>query len=144
MNDFSKLIFIYTQTCSHGNSIGCFYLPLGYIATDMDSDTSDIIDALDDCQENGLILYDPCAEWVMIRNFFMTNDIKNIKHAIGCVRAALLIYPDKMKLEVGKELLKITQGKYNPSDEALKRSYDGCMSELEEEVEKLTNEVEAV
>ena len=90
--DESKLLYLYFHTSPHCNSIGCYYIPKGYIKVDMNWKDRAIDRAIKGLSE-GLIQWNKEEEIVKINNFLRHSPITNKKHAIGSVKIALSL-PD--------------------------------------------------
>jgi len=132
-NNNSRLVYLYLLTCSHGNSVGCFRLPEGYIMADMpylemiedkskgrgkktptDSLSiaygypidSPIHRALIDLKRAELIGYDEREKVVRIVDYMDHSQISNIKHAAGAVKIAQSLPDCEQKTIVLNELIK--------------------------------------
>lgn len=72
-DDLSQLVYIYLQTCAHGNSAGCFHISPVMIASEMKQEPAQIDAALDRCAEVGLIRRFEEEDLVQIVAFFDHN-----------------------------------------------------------------------
>lgn len=81
-----KLLACYLMTCAHGNAIGCFRLPLGYIAEDLRAMPSQVAVDMVVLEDIGFVLRDPATGWVLIPNHLKHNPIENPKVGIACAR----------------------------------------------------------
>ena len=46
LSDHAKLLAVYLLSCPHGNAIGCFVLPRGYIAVDLGWDPAAVTETV--------------------------------------------------------------------------------------------------
>ncbi len=77
LSDRGKLLFLYLQTCPHGNGIGCFRLPNGYIESDLGWVTRTVTDTLSELLRERLIERCELTGWTFICNFMKHNSIDN-------------------------------------------------------------------
>lgn len=82
----AKLLWAYLIACPHGNALGCFVLPLGYIAIDLELDPTVISSAVQTLSERGLIEYDNAAQLVRIVGWWGHNRIENGNVAKGIAK----------------------------------------------------------
>jgi len=71
----AKLLMLYCISCSHANSLGCYRLPLGYMAVDLQWSQERVEHAMTDCQQAGCVLFD--GDWVFIPRFLSWHPIEN-------------------------------------------------------------------
>ncbi len=114
LSNETKLFYIYAHTCQHGNSIGCYYLPIHYAAGDLRLSETVINNAIDECAKALLIDYDFGEEIIRIRDFLMFNTIDNPKHATGAVRHTIALPDVDFKTEALNELEKQKHVNNNP------------------------------
>ena len=97
----AKTIFWYLQSNKHGNMIGYYYLPLGYMVTDMkkhnrtknktwtegeiESAFKELLGAK--TEERRFVYYDPDAEVLLIPSYLKCHSLKNENQAKGALRA---------------------------------------------------------
>lgn len=90
-SDTARLTYIYLITSPHVTSIGCYRLPVAYIATDLDHDLSTKMkltkDIIKEIINVGLIQYDFSEEVMLIEYWFDHNAITNRRHLQGCIAA---------------------------------------------------------
>ena len=60
----------YLTSCPHGNAIGVFFLPIGYIETDRGWGVDGASDGVSTLRRRGLIRYDEDSEWVWLVEHF--------------------------------------------------------------------------
>lgn len=104
-NDQCKCLYVYCLTSPHGNSIGCYRLPIGYIMADLQWARDKAIEALDEVSQSGLIDLFIDEELVRIDLFLAHNPVTNQKHAEGASKLALALPDCNLKTTVIKELL---------------------------------------
>ena len=93
VTDDARYLLLYLITCPHGNSIGCFFLPMGYVTTDLNWDQDRILIAMDVLRGAGLVDFDPSHSIVFIDEFLDASPITNQKHGTGAIETALSL-PD--------------------------------------------------
>ena len=103
LNDKGRLLYLYLHTCPHVNSIGCYYLPMGYISTDLGWNDSAVHTALADLS-TGLIQWNSEENIIKINGFLDHSPLTNKSHAIGAVKKALSLPDCKEKTSIIKEL----------------------------------------
>ncbi|RLV61753.1 helix-turn-helix domain-containing protein [Parashewanella curva] len=84
-SDSAKLLGLYLLTCQHCNLLGCFRLPLGYIAEDLGWSRRRVSRNLDELNEHGFIERDK-AGWTFICNYLKHNPIENINQGKAAIR----------------------------------------------------------
>lgn len=88
-SDSARLAYVYLHANEHGSAIGCYRLPIQYVAADLSCETVAASAIMDDLKEVGLIDYDSAEQVVRIRKWFDHNPITNPKHLTGAVRSFL-------------------------------------------------------
>ncbi len=77
LSNESKLLAVYLLTGPHTNMLGCFRLPVGYIAEDLRWDNKVVLSSLTELTKADFITYDNDLSWVLIHNFLKSNPIEN-------------------------------------------------------------------
>lgn len=77
LSDQAKLLGSYLLTAAHTTMLGCFRIPLGYIAEDFRWGIDTAKKAMDDLANSNFLTYDDNTKWVMIHNFLKHNPIEN-------------------------------------------------------------------
>lgn len=77
LSDQSKLLASYLLSSPHTNMLGCFRIPIGYIAEDLRWTIETATKALNDLSEIDFLTYDPTSGWVIIHNFLKYHPIEN-------------------------------------------------------------------
>jgi hypothetical protein len=86
LDDQSKLLLTYLFSCQHGNSIGCFVLPLGYISADLGWPTERVSELVSELVRKGFIERDEETELTRIVGWFGHNYIENSNVAKGVIK----------------------------------------------------------
>lgn len=77
LSDQAKLLAAYLLCSSHTNMLGCFRVPIGYIAEDLKWSFETVIEARDELLKVNFLTYDHENSWIMINNFLRYNTIDN-------------------------------------------------------------------
>ena len=80
-----KMLFFYILTCPHGNLIGLFVLPIGYISEDLKSLPKDLRKDIKILQEAHLIEYDEDTAVLWVKNFLKHNQVTNPNQRIAAL-----------------------------------------------------------
>jgi uncharacterized phage protein (TIGR02220 family) len=75
LSDQAKLLGAYLLSSPHTNMLGCFRIPIGYIAEDLNWDSDLVRKALNELSAILFITYD--SDWIFIGNFLKYNPIEN-------------------------------------------------------------------
>ena len=89
LNEDGKSLFIYLLTSPHLNMVGFYYLPLAYIADDLQWPFERVAKGLRNCIERGVISYDHDTSVILIHNYLKYNPIENPNQAKGAVNILL-------------------------------------------------------
>lgn len=90
LSDGARLLYIYLIACPHGNSVGCFVLPDGYVQADLRWDEKHVSKHVSELVSKGLIDRDQGTALTWIKGWFGHNSIENTnvaKNAAEMVRA---------------------------------------------------------
>src|SRR5262245_57907907 len=77
LSDQAKLLALYLLSSSHTNMLGCFRIPIGYIAEDLRWTVDIASKAINDLVEIEFLTYDTVSSWVIIHNFLKFHPIEN-------------------------------------------------------------------
>lgn len=77
MSDTGKILAAYLLTCHHSNIIGCFRLPDGYVADDLNWSSERVSEGFDELFEKGFSTRDKQSKWVVIHNYIKWNRPEN-------------------------------------------------------------------
>lgn len=77
ISDQAKLLACYLLSSSHTNMLGCFRIPVGYIAEDLQWNNETVNKAFDELYQINYLTYDVTSGWVFIHNFLKYNPIEN-------------------------------------------------------------------
>ena len=76
-SDSAKLLGLYLLTCPHCNLLGCFRLPIGYVASDLNWDEQQVAKALNELEQDQFLIRCEESGWTLIRSFLKHNPIEN-------------------------------------------------------------------
>lgn len=77
ISDQAKLLAAYLLSSSHTNMLGCFRVPMGYIAEDLKWDFFAVTKAFAELTAINYLTYDAENSWVFIHQFLKYNPIEN-------------------------------------------------------------------
>ena len=84
--DESRHLLLYLYTCPHGNSLGCFVLPDGYIMADLNWPFETLAVRFSELTAKGFMERDPASFLVRIVGWFGHNKIENKNVAQGAMK----------------------------------------------------------
>lgn len=84
--DESRHLLLYLYSCPHGNSLGCFVLPDGYIMADLNWPPETLALRFSELTARGFIERDPDSYLVRIAGWFGHNKIENRNVALGAMK----------------------------------------------------------
>lgn len=99
-----KLLLLYLYACPHGNSVGCFVLPAGYIVADLEFDAPTTAELLAELVARGFIERDDASGLTRIVGWFGHNKIENGNVARAAMRAAEQLPSGSIKDNLFQEL----------------------------------------
>jgi hypothetical protein len=85
-SDETRLLLLYLFTCQHGNSVGCFVLPDGYIIADLNWSHETLSKRLEELYQNGFVTRCEATNLIRIRGWFDHNRIENPNVAKAAVK----------------------------------------------------------
>lgn len=103
-DDRTRLLYLYLHTCAQVNSVGCFSLPQGYIATDLRWSEDTVAKAINTLSIGLLVEWNASEELVRIVDFIEHDPPTNPKHAAAMAKIAFGLPDSAEKLQVIKEL----------------------------------------
>ena len=68
-SDSAKLLGLYLLTCPHCNLLGCFRLPIGYVASDLNWDEQQVAKALSELEQDQFLIRCEESGWTLIPSF---------------------------------------------------------------------------
>jgi len=77
LSDKAKLLALYLLTGPHTNMLGCFRLPIGYVAEDLGWSNKTVSKGFSELLESGFATHDKASGWVLIHRFLDWNPIEN-------------------------------------------------------------------
>lgn len=107
MGDAARTMLLYLLTCPHGNSAGCFILPLAYMSHDLTWDMDRVTQTVSELLQNGFIRVDDNTNMILITGWWGHNVIEN-RNVAKNVCAAIQALPNcQLKQEVIDNLLSL-------------------------------------
>jgi len=82
----SKCFALYLLTSPHSTMLGAYWLPLGYVRTDMRWEQAAIEKEIATLSKVGFLFYDKCNSWVLIPSFLQTIPIRNPNQAKAIIK----------------------------------------------------------
>ena len=86
LTDPAKLLALYLLTGPHTTMLGCFRLPVGYVAEDLKWEKKTVLQGLAELEKSGFMQRDTGLDWVWIPQFLKWNPIENPNQAKGIAR----------------------------------------------------------
>ncbi len=83
LSESARLLYLYMISCPHGNSLGCFVLPDGYISADLEWDQEQVSKHVSELVSSGLIQQSETSSLIRIVGWFGHNTIENQKVAMA-------------------------------------------------------------
>lgn len=77
LSTHAKLLAVYLLTGPHTTMLGCFRLPVGYIAEDLKWNEQTVFKSFTELSQAGFLTYDTELAWVCIHHFLNWNPIEN-------------------------------------------------------------------
>lgn len=99
LSNDAKLLAIYCLSSPHTTSLGCFRIPLAYIAEDLGWPLKRVQKALREALEINFLAYDEASSWLFITKFLKWNVITNpnqwqgVKNLLQKVPKSMRFYP---------------------------------------------------
>ena len=89
LSDDARLLWLYVLCCPHGNAVGCFVLPDGYIAADLDWSFERVSETVSELLAKGRIDRDEATSLTRVRGWWGHNTIENPNVAKAAMKAIL-------------------------------------------------------
>ena len=77
LSDDGKMLALYLLTCPHGNMLGCFRIPDGYVSDDLKWPIERVSKGFNELLDNGFASRCNTSKWVLIYNFLEYNPFEN-------------------------------------------------------------------
>lgn len=77
VSDQAKLLALYLLCSPHSNMLGCFRLPIAYVAEDLNWDCETATRAINELANLNFLTYETSCSWVQITNFLKYHPIEN-------------------------------------------------------------------
>ncbi|WP_163369304.1 hypothetical protein [Endozoicomonas acroporae] len=97
LSDKARLLALYLLTTGHGNLIGIFRMPKGYMAADLNWDEPSVERAIAELTTSGFLLASDQCQYICIPQFMEHNPVDNITQIDA--RLKLLVKLPQMLLE---------------------------------------------
>ena len=107
LSDKAKLLALYLLTTGHGNLIGIFRMPKGYIAADLNWDEPSVERAITELTASGFLLASDHCHYICIPQFMEHNPVDNITQIDA--RLKLLVRLPESLLEDLPEVTSVIQ-----------------------------------
>ena len=107
LTDDAKLLLLYLLSCQHGNSLGCFVLPEGYITADLKWEPKRVSKHVSELVSKGFIDHDETVSLVRICGWFGHNGFENGNVAKAAMKALKMLPPCAVKSCLINELFDI-------------------------------------
>lgn len=104
LSENARHLLLYIYSCPHGNSIGCFVLPLGYICEDMGWDMERVTKLVRELNSNGFIDRDESTRLIRINSWWEHNSIENLNVAKSAVKTLSMLPKCPLLFEVFQQL----------------------------------------
>jgi hypothetical protein len=86
LTDDGKLLALYLLTGPHTNIIGCFRLPDGYVAADLEWTPERVSKGFGELFQNGFATRDPAFGWIIVGKYLKWNPPENPNQAKAAVK----------------------------------------------------------
>lgn len=87
LSDDGRLLWLYVLCCPHGNAVGCFVLPDGYIAADLDWSFERVERTVSELLAKGRIERDKPTSLTWVKGWWGHNTIENPNVAKAAMKA---------------------------------------------------------
>lgn len=77
LSDPAKVMALYLLTSTHGNSLGCFRLPLAYMCDDLGKGIETVSETVSELEKLGFLERDHESGWTWLPDFLQHNPIPN-------------------------------------------------------------------
>jgi hypothetical protein len=109
LDDAGKVLYLYSLTCEHQNSTGCFRLPDAYASADLEWATGKYLEQRDKLVEADLLAIDVEHSMVYVCRWFKHCPPTNASHAIGIMKQIARIDSDSLRERVEAEFVQADQ-----------------------------------
>lgn len=86
LSDDGKLLYLYLIACPHGNAIGCFRLPLGYVQDDLQWNAERVFRHVSELVSRRMIERDEATSLTFLAGWWGHNTIENAFVAKGALK----------------------------------------------------------
>ncbi len=78
LSDQARLLMVYLLSCPHGNLLGCFRLPPGFVCEDLKWELEKVTTTFQELIETHFVKFDIRTNWILILPFLKSNPIVNV------------------------------------------------------------------
>ena len=104
LSESARLLYLYMISCPHGNSLGCFVLPDGYISADLKWDQRQVSKLVNELVAGRLIERSETSSLIRIIGWFGHNTIENQRVAMAANDTLKTLPNDDVFANLIKEL----------------------------------------
>lgn len=109
LSALAKSLALYLAASRHTNLIGCFHIPIGYVAADLKMPVKTVEKLFAELESTGFIIRDVTTSWVLVRDFLRWegNAFANGNVGISAARFFAAVPDDlPLKRELARNLRK--------------------------------------
>ena len=77
LSEDARNTLIYLGINAHTTMLGCYYMPLSYLAADIQWEITRLKQSMAELEAKGLAYYDDVHQWVWVKPFLEWNHIMN-------------------------------------------------------------------
>jgi hypothetical protein len=103
LSDDAKMLWLYLISCPHGNALGAYVLPFGYIIADMRWQPERVTHTVSELLANGFIQRDDTFDLIVIRDWWQHNTIENENVALGAAKTFDLLPPCELLFQAFRD-----------------------------------------
>jgi hypothetical protein len=86
LSEGETLTGAYLLSCKHGNSLGCFHLPMAYLAADLDQNIDVVTDRVSTLCQHGLVTVCTRTRYLLFTKYLRWNPLQNPSHGKGLLK----------------------------------------------------------
>ena len=86
LSDRGRVLAIYLLSSPHSNMIGCFRVPDGYVAEDLNWSLETVSKGFDELLNAGFATRDSVSKWVCVHQFLAWNEIENPNQGVSAIK----------------------------------------------------------
>lgn len=97
LGEDAQRLLLYLLTCPHGNALGCFVLPMAYVADDLKWSVEKSKRTFSELLANGFVSRDEAVDLVLIKGWWGHNTVENPNVAKGIIAAVKALPKSELK-----------------------------------------------